>query len=116
LTRRPAERLADVAQAIVCARVADALLQKAESTGDAELARVAYDAVCFQLFVIGEAVRALPPELLASEPEIPWAEIRGMRNVVGHEYHRIVPQVVRRTVAESLTPLQAAIERLLDRS
>jgi uncharacterized protein with HEPN domain len=38
------------------------------------------------LAIIGEAVRAIPPELEAAHPEIPWDDVRGMRNIVIHEY------------------------------
>jgi uncharacterized protein with HEPN domain len=37
-----------------------------------------------------------------------------MRDVVGHQYHRIVPAVVHATVRTSLDPLEQAVRRLLD--
>lgn len=39
--------------------------------------------------IISEAVRRVPPELLARRPEIPWEQITGIGNVLRHEYHRI---------------------------
>lgn len=39
-----------------------------------------FDAVRIRLIEIGEAVKAIDPELLADEPNIPWIDITGMRN------------------------------------
>ncbi len=43
-----------------------------------------FDAVRARLIEIGEAVKHLPTELLASEPDIPWQQIAGMRNRLAH--------------------------------
>lgn len=39
--------------------------------------------------IISEAVRALPPELLARFPETPWSAIIGIGNILRHEYQHI---------------------------
>ncbi|NJL41978.1 MAG: DUF86 domain-containing protein [Leptolyngbyaceae cyanobacterium RM2_2_4] len=41
-------------------------------------------AVLYNLAIIGEAICSIPPELEASHPEIPWNDVRGMRNIVIH--------------------------------
>lgn len=38
----------------------------------------------------------------------------GFRNVIAHEYDRIAPDQVWRTVQEDLPPLRQVLERLLD--
>ena len=61
-----------------------------------------------------EAVlRRLPPDVLAREPEVPWRDVMGMRDRVGHHYHRIVPEIVHASVRRDLGPLDAAVRRLL---
>jgi uncharacterized protein with HEPN domain len=40
------------------------------------------DAVSFAIVVIGEAANAVPESVMEAAPEIPWADIRGMRNRV----------------------------------
>lgn len=55
---------------------------------------MAYDAVLRNLAVIGEAVRTLPVETRDTIPEIPWASIAGLRNVVIHEYFRVDPGLI----------------------
>jgi len=41
------------------------------------------------LQMVGEAARALPAEVRAHAPEIPWPQIIGMRNVLVHGYFSI---------------------------
>jgi uncharacterized protein with HEPN domain len=57
-----------------------------------------YDAVRVRLIEVGEAVKAISPELLAAAPEIPWSAIARMRDHLAHHYfdtdHAIVTDVV----------------------
>jgi uncharacterized protein with HEPN domain len=43
------------------------------------------DAVSRCFGIIGEAAAHVPEDVVAAHPEIPWADMRGMRNVVVHE-------------------------------
>jgi uncharacterized protein with HEPN domain len=36
------------------------------------------------------AARNLPPDVEELYPEIPWVDVRGMRNVVIHEYFQVL--------------------------
>ena len=47
------------------------------------------NAVSLCLLQIGELANKLTEEFKASHPNIPWRAIRGMRNVVAHEYGHI---------------------------
>ena len=42
-------------------------------------------------------------------PDVPWASIAGLRNVVVHEYFRVNPDLVRDIVDHQLTDLATAI-------
>ena len=46
-------------------------------------------AMLYNLVIIGEAVHSIPPEVEFSNPEIPWSDVRGMRNIVIHEYFQV---------------------------
>jgi uncharacterized protein with HEPN domain len=35
-----------------------------------------------------------------------------MRNLIGHEYHRIAPEIIHTTLRNELGPLEAAVHRL----
>ena len=39
-----------------------------------------------RLIEIGEAVKNVPPDLLAHEPGLPWQEIARMRDHLAHRY------------------------------
>jgi uncharacterized protein with HEPN domain len=42
-------------------------------------------ACAYDFIIIGEAVRYVPAEVIAANPEVPWVRMRAMRNVVVHE-------------------------------
>lgn len=65
------------------------------------------------LLIISEAVKALPEELLASYPEIPWHSIRGIGNFLRHEYELVDHRVVWQTVTMSLPKLAPVVDGLL---
>ncbi len=66
---------------------------------------MAYDAVLRNLAVIGEAVRTIPGETRDLLPDIPWAAIAGLRNIVVHEYFRVDHELVLDIVDHQLVPL-----------
>ena len=43
-----------------------------------------FDAVRIRLLEIGEAVKALPDDLLATQPSVPWRQITRMRDHLAH--------------------------------
>ena len=111
--RHPQERLTDILAAVTRTKHAESMLVTAEDAHDEVSARIAFDAVLYNLVVIGEAVNALPPDLIASRPDIPWRDVVDMRNFLAHEYFRVSATVVRRTIDEPLDQLRAACEQLL---
>jgi uncharacterized protein with HEPN domain len=104
MTRDPLDRLVDILHAI--GQIDRRLI---EDLPDDAL----HDALCFQLVVIGEAVKSLDEEVCASAPEVPWRLIAGLRDVILHEYFRIELTRIRDIVEQDIPPLRAAIERLL---
>ncbi len=71
-----------------------------------------FDAVRIRLLGIGEAVKAISPALLASEPDIPWKNIAAMRDQLAHRYFDTEHAIVTGTVTDDLEPLLAAVHRL----
>ncbi len=63
--------------------------------------------------IISEASRRLPEEVLASEPDIPWKQIKGIGNILRHEYHDISDDIVWDIVLHEIPRLKAVAERLL---
>jgi uncharacterized protein with HEPN domain len=60
--------------------------------------RKTVDAVIFNLTIIGEAANHLPDEIISNYPEIPWRDMRDMRNFVIHEYFGISDRIVWNTI------------------
>ncbi len=107
----PARRVADILRAIdrIRAYVADiggldALMR------DEFLHR---DAVERQLLVVSEAAVKLRGQVDILEAEIDWHAIRGMGNVIRHNYDGVEDRVIRHVIAEELNVLKSACERLL---
>lgn len=67
----------------------------------------------FNFIVIGEAARHIPDDITAQHPEIPWREMRGLRNVVAHAYFTVSPAILWRTITDDLPPLSAPIQAIV---
>jgi uncharacterized protein with HEPN domain len=65
--------------------------------------------------VLGEAAKHVPPAIREQEPDIPWRDIAGMRDLVIHAYHRVDVAVVWRTVHEVLPWVEPRVEAALER-
>ncbi len=73
-----------------------------------------FDAVRAGLIEIGEAVKQLPSELLASEPDIPWQQTASMRNRLAHRYFDASHAILQAAVDHDLAELEQAALRLLE--
>jgi uncharacterized protein with HEPN domain len=62
--------------------------------------------------IISEASRAIPAELQNTRPEIPWSRVRGIGNVLRHEYQGLSDPLIWRVVTDELPPLKAAIQAM----
>lgn len=71
------------------------------------------DGIIRQLSIIGEAAAKLPLALRATEPDIPWKKVIGMRNVIIHDYAETDLPTIWHTVQADLPILRAAAESLL---
>lgn len=65
------------------------------------------------LTIIGEAIRALSPDLRAQHSAVPWTAIIGMRNILVHHYFGIDVDVVWAVVERDLPPLKQHIDTIL---
>ncbi len=59
--------------------------------------------------IIGEAASRLTATTTSAHPDIPWDDIRGMRNLTMHEYHRVEPEIVWDTLVTSIPDLVRAL-------
>jgi uncharacterized protein with HEPN domain len=73
------------------------------------------DAVVRNLMTMGESIRWIPEPILEANPGVPWRTLRGMRNVVVHEYFGVDPAILWETVQGDLPPLEIELEAVLAR-
>ncbi|HLX47759.1 MAG TPA: HepT-like ribonuclease domain-containing protein [Streptosporangiaceae bacterium] len=73
-----------------------------------------FDAVRIRLLEIGEAVKALPADLLATQPTIPWNQITRMRDHLAHRYFDTAHAILQSTVDDDLPELERAIQALAE--
>lgn len=70
-------------------------------------------AVVYQLTVIGEAAARLSTSLRDRFPDIPWSDIKDLRNIVVHNYFGIDWQEVWRAAAQDVPALRSRIAETL---
>ncbi len=71
------------------------------------------DAVVRNLTVVGEAANHIPSEVQEHHPEIPWAQMRGIRNVLMHEYFGVSLPIIWKTIQQDLPALVPTLEAIL---
>lgn len=69
------------------------------------------DAVVRNIEIIGEASSHLPDDVMQRYRDIPWHLMRGIRNLLAHEYFGVDVEVIWKTVKEDLPELK---KRLLE--
>lgn len=72
------------------------------------------DAVVWNFAVTGEAARLVPSEIVARFPDVPWASMRGMRNIVIHEYFGIDVEIVWETATRNLPALEPRLRQIVE--
>jgi len=101
---RDRQRLADIQAAIDAIR---SHLQRGTLADG-----LVFDAVRIRLLEIGEAVKALPAELLDTQPGIPWNQITRMRDHLAHRYFDTAHAILQATVDDDLPELERAVQEL----
>lgn len=74
--------------------------------------RKTIDAVLRNFTIIGEAAAHLSEDLTEMHPEVPWREMRDMRNITVHEYFGVDNLIVWETLQKDLPPLLPVLKRL----
>jgi len=72
------------------------------------------DAVLRNLEIIGEAARHVPKEIQDRYPDLPWMEMRAMRNIVIHEYFGVNLNIIWHTINYNLPPIVPRLKEILE--
>ena len=106
MTRGVDDLLADLAEA---ADAAAELVSLGKKRWDTERPlRLAGEAVIGRL---GDIATKLPDEVIEATPEIPWRQVRGMRIIAAHAYHRIDYEEVWVTLRDDVPRMDKVIRR-----
>ena len=70
--------------------------------------------VIHHLQIVGEAAARLDRDFHAAHPDIPWAAIVAMRNILVHDYFGIDLEAIWSVIERDLPGLEAALRALLD--
>jgi uncharacterized protein with HEPN domain len=76
--------------------------------------RKTIDAVVRNFIIIGEAANNIPDELIQIHPDIPWREMRDMRNIIVHEYFGVDNLIVWDSLQKDLPPLLTNLKKMLE--
>jgi len=110
---RVEDYLEHIAQAI---ERATGYVQRFDSVEALQTDQQVQDAVIRNIEIIGEAasrIQKQAPEFVTAHPELPWIEMRGMRNKMIHNYFDVSLTVVWNTIKDNLPPLKQQIDALL---
>lgn len=76
------------------------------------------DAICMQLIAIGESLKNLDKvtanALLLSYPEIDWAKVKGIRDVISHHYFDIDAEIIYDVCVNQIDKLGSAIQKIIE--
>ena len=105
MTYRDRQRLEDIQAAV------QAIHSHLERGGLSD--GLVFDAVRIRLLEIGEAVKALPEDLLNTQPSIPWRQVARMRDHLAHRYFDTAHSILQATVDNDLPELEKGIEAMI---
>jgi uncharacterized protein with HEPN domain len=101
--------LLDVLEAIANVAEFVGTMSRQEFAGD----KKTLHAVVRNLEVIGEAIKALPPEVRTQHPQVPWQRIAGLRDILIHQYFGIDVDIVWNIIVDKLPELKEQIQAIL---
>lgn len=94
---------------------ADSIL-KHSSVDDFKKDRAAVLAAVACVFILGEASNHIPESVKQKYTEIPWDQIRGMRNRVVHEYFEVDEDIVWATCKSDFVRLRPLLLKITNSS
>ena len=75
--------------------------------------RTKQEAVVRNLEIIGEAAKNVPREVRANNPEIDWAKLGGLRDVLIHQYFAVDLEVIWDIILTKLPGLDVELRKML---
>ena len=63
---------------------------------------------------IGELVSRLDEDFIEQYDEVPWRQMKGLRNIYAHDYDRIDNDMIWETITEDIPDLKRKMESILN--
>jgi len=76
---------------------------------------MAFEAIVRQIEIIGEAAGHIPADIRARAPDIPWANLSGMRNRLIHGYFAVDPDIVWSVLQDKLPGMLPSLKTLYEK-
>lgn len=72
-------------------------------------------AVVRALEIIGEATKNIPDDIRKENPDVPWKDMAGMRDILIHDYFGVDMETVWLTVTEKIPAVKPLIRKMLEK-
>jgi len=109
MLRDPVDFLRDIEES--CSRIIEYTRDLSQDEVFRDSMRI--DGVLHNLHVIGEAVKKLPRELREENPDIPWSEIAGMRDVIAHAYFALDLDILWQGIQTDVPTLLSRVRQMI---
>lgn len=104
-------RIADILDRIRRIATAETLMSESTGGSSSAISEMAFDAILYNLVVIGEAVKSLDIEMKLRSPHIKWREITGLRDLLAHKYFHIDVTIIKASINQPLEDVRLACIR-----
>ena len=76
--------------------------------------RVNFDAAMMNFIVIGEMVDRISDTFKTAHPEVDWKQIKGLRNIIAHDYFGVDAEELWQIIKKYLPSLKQTVSILLN--
>ena len=93
-------------------------IKSAEDFIESDIGLEKLDAICMQLIAIGESLKNLDKitdySLLPKYPQIEWKKVKGMRDVISHNYFDLNAEAIYDVCQNHIDKLAQIIKKMID--
>ena len=109
------ERLEDILLSIDDIQAFVAGMTKRQFVKEDSADRKTYRAVCNCVSTLGEAIKALSPEVTSKYHGVDWTGLAGMKDIVTHQYFQVQLEFLWNTITDELPALRTIVVAELSR-
>ena len=95
-----------------CEEIRDTVRRFDSSIENFKHDHVFYNACSMALFQIGELSKRVSEDFKRTHTELPWSEMRGMRNLFAHEYESVNKNLLWETITKDIPTLYQQLQEI----